>query len=52
MRNLFRAGSGDFVEPINNLGIAATILNQAIKAIAAGTLALGTGYAQHIELAD
>ena len=52
VRNLLRALGCQFIEPINELGIAATLLNETVQAITTIAPALLTGHAQHIELAD
>jgi len=50
--NLLRALGCQFIEPIEDLGIAAPLINETAQAIAAVTLALVAIDAQHIELAD
>lgn len=50
--NLLRALGGQFIEPINELGIAAPLVDKPGEAIAAISPALLAGHAQHIELAD
>ena len=52
MGNLLWALGCQFIEPINELGIAATLLNEAVQSVAAVALALVATHAQHIELAD
>ena len=50
--NLLGAVGGDFTEPVDQLGIAATLLDQTIKTITTRARALLTVDVQHIELAD
>jgi hypothetical protein len=45
----FRAIASDLIQPIDNLGIAATVIDQAAQAIAASPATLVTGHPQHIE---
>ena len=47
-----RAFGCQFIEPIDELGVAATLLDESIQPITAIAPALGAGHAQHIELAD
>ena len=48
----FGHSGSKLIEPIDHLGIAATLIDEAGQAIAAVTPALVTSNAQHIELAD
>ena len=48
----FRAAGGDLTQPVNELGVTATIIDQALHLIATVAAALGTGHAQAIELAE
>ena len=50
--NLLWAVGGDFTEPVDQLGIAATLLDQTIKTITTRARALLTVDVQHVELAD
>jgi hypothetical protein len=50
--DLLRTISGQFIEPIDDLAIAATPLDETIQPITAVASALLTTHAQHIELAD
>ena len=43
---------GEFTEPIDDLAITATLLNEAVQPITTITPALITGHAKHIEFAD
>ena len=52
VRNLLWAVGGDFTEPVDQLSIAATLLDQTIKTITTRARALLTVDVQHIELAD
>jgi hypothetical protein len=52
MRDLLRAVGGKFIEPIDQLGIAATLLNEAVQPIATIAPTFLTAHAQHTELAD
>jgi hypothetical protein len=49
--NLLRAFGCKFTEPIGDLGIAATLLNETIQPVIAVTPAFLTTHAKHIELA-
>ena len=52
LRAIFlRAFGGKLIEPINELGIAATLLNKTIEPIAAIPATLLTTHAQNVELA-
>jgi hypothetical protein len=51
-RRLLWAVGGDLSEPVGELGITATLLNETIQPITAIAPALLTTDAQHIELAD
>ena len=50
--NLLQALGCKFIEPINELCITATLLDETVQLITAIAPALLTGYSQHIELAD
>jgi hypothetical protein len=50
--DFLRTDGGDFAEPIDNLRIATTFFDQTMQSVTTGTLALGAGHAQHVELAD
>ena len=52
VRNLLRAVGSLFIEPIDELGIAATFLDEPREEVATISAAFGTVHAQHIELAD
>ena len=52
MRQFLRAVGAEFIEPVDYLGLAATLLDQAMKVRHALALALFTGNDEHIELAD
>ena len=52
VRNLLRALGRKFIEPINELGVAATLLNQTVQPITTIAPTLVAAHAQHIELAD
>ena len=52
VRSLLRALGRQFIQPINELGIAATLLNEAAQSITSIAPAFVAGHAQHIELAD
>ena len=52
VRNLLRALGCQFIEPIDELGIAATFLDEPRKEVATISTAFGAVHAQHIELAD
>src|SRR5262249_12913335 len=52
MCRLLRAVGGDFVEPIDDLCVAATLFDQTLHLIATGAAALGAVDIKHIELAD
>ena len=51
-RGFFRTIGRELIKPIDQLGITATLIDEAGEAIAAVTPALGTSNAKHIELAD
>ncbi|MGA7737819.1 MAG: hypothetical protein WCB22_20580, partial [Pseudolabrys sp.] len=50
--NLLWAFGGQFIEPINELGIASTLLDETAQAVTTIAPALVAGDAQQIELAD
>ncbi|MGC1950023.1 MAG: hypothetical protein WA679_21060 [Pseudolabrys sp.] len=52
MRNLLRALGGKFIDPIKELCITATLLDETAQAVTTIAPALVAGDAQHIELAD
>ena len=52
MCSLLRTLGRQFIEPINELGIAATLLDETARAVTTIAPALVAGDAQHIELAD
>ena len=52
VRNLLWAVGCDFIEPVDQLGIAASVVNQPLQGIAASASAFLTVDVQHIEFAD
>jgi hypothetical protein len=52
VRNVLWAVGCKFIEPIDHLGIAATLIDEARQSVKAVTPALFTSNAQHNELAD
>jgi hypothetical protein len=52
VRNLFWAVGCKFIEPINHLGVTATLIDEARQSITAVTPALLATDPQDIELAD
>ena len=52
VRNLLRALGCKFIEPINEHGVPATLLDETAQAVTTIAPTLFAGDAQHIELAD
>jgi hypothetical protein len=50
--NLLRAFGGQFIEPIDDLGAPAPLIDETGQTIAAVSPTLAASHAQHIELAD
>jgi hypothetical protein len=52
LSRLFRAVGSDLVQPVDGLGIAATVIDQTLDAIATTATARATSNVKRIELAD
>jgi hypothetical protein len=52
VRLLLRTIGGDFIEPIDQLGVASAFFNQMLHPIATSAAAFGTVDIQHVKFAD